>query len=133
MRCVALFTRRLTPIIAADRDKMLDSTLYMACEDPKTGEITGGVCSCMMCKRMAINAGIREVIVRETKDTFTVLFGCRLDPERRQPFRKIRILIKLKTSQKREVLTCFYVSCSSPAAVAATLSGFSSISLSFSK
>ena len=26
----------------------------------------------MMCKRMAINAGIREVIVRETKDTFTV-------------------------------------------------------------
>ena len=59
-------------IIAADRDKMLDSTLYMACEDPKTGEITGGVCSCMMCKRMAINAGIREVIVRETKDAFTV-------------------------------------------------------------
>lgn len=59
-------------IIAADRDKMLGSTLYMACEDPKTGEIVGGVCSCMMCKKLVINAGIREVIVRETPDAFTV-------------------------------------------------------------
>ncbi len=60
-------------IIAADRDKMLDSTLYMACVDPKTGGTVGGVCSCMMCKRLVLNAGIEEVIVRENdKGDYTV-------------------------------------------------------------
>ena len=59
-------------IIAADRDKMLGSTLYMSCIDPKTGKLTGGVCSCMMCKRLVLNAGIKEVIVRETETEYTV-------------------------------------------------------------
>ncbi|MBQ9748644.1 MAG: cytidine deaminase [Clostridia bacterium] len=59
-------------IIAADRDKMLDSTLYMACMDPVTGDIVPGTCSCMMCKRLVINAGIREVIVRESETDYTV-------------------------------------------------------------
>lgn len=59
-------------IIAADRDKMLGSTLYMVGKDSKTGSLLSGVCSCMMCKRMVINAGIQEVIVRETADTYTV-------------------------------------------------------------
>ena len=59
-------------IIAADRDKMLGSTLYMSCIDPKTNSLVGGVCSCMMCKRMVINAGIQEVIVRETETEYTV-------------------------------------------------------------
>jgi dCMP deaminase len=30
-------------IIAADRDKMLGSTLYMSCIDPKTDSLVGGV------------------------------------------------------------------------------------------
>ena len=59
-------------IIAADRDKMLGSTLYMACIDPKTDSLVGSVCSCMMCKRMVINAGIQDVIVRETETEYTV-------------------------------------------------------------
>lgn len=59
-------------IIAADQDKMLGSTLYMVGKDPKTESLLSGVCSCMMCKRMVINAGIQEVIVRETADTYTV-------------------------------------------------------------
>lgn len=59
-------------IIAATRTEMLGATLYMACTDPSDGSIVGGVCSCMMCKRMVINAGIDKVIVRETKDEFTV-------------------------------------------------------------
>ena len=59
-------------IIAADRDKMLGSTLYMSCIDPKTGKLTGGVCSCMMCKRLVLNAGIEDVIVRETETEYTV-------------------------------------------------------------
>ena len=59
-------------IIAADRDKMLGSTLYMVCKDPKTGDTVGGVCSCMMCKRLVLNAGISEVIVREDGTNYTV-------------------------------------------------------------
>ena len=59
-------------IIAADRDKMLGSTLYMACKDPKTDTVVGGVCSCMMCKRLVLNAGIKEVIVRENETEYTV-------------------------------------------------------------
>jgi dCMP deaminase len=51
---------------------MLGSTLYMACKDPKTGAVVGGVCSCMMCKRLVLNAGISEVIVREDEKNFTV-------------------------------------------------------------
>lgn len=59
-------------IIAASREQMLGATLYMACTNPKTGAVMGGVCSCMMCKRMLINAGIEKLIVRESKTEFTV-------------------------------------------------------------
>ena len=55
-------------IIAADRDKMLGSTLYMACKDA----VVDGVCSCMMCKRLVLNAGIKEVIVREDATNYTI-------------------------------------------------------------
>jgi dCMP deaminase len=59
-------------IIAADRDKMLDSTLYMSCVDPTTDAVVAGTCSCMMCKKLVINAGIREVIVRENATDYVV-------------------------------------------------------------
>ena len=59
-------------IIAAPRDMMIGSVLYMCCTDPKTGEIVGGTTSCMMCKRMVINAGIEKVYVRETETEFSV-------------------------------------------------------------
>ena len=59
-------------IIAAARENMLGSTLYMCCTDPKTGDIVGSICSCAMCKRLIINAGITEVVTREDKDHFTI-------------------------------------------------------------
>lgn len=59
-------------IIAADREKMLGSTLYMCCTNPADGSLFSGTCSCMMCKRMVINAGISTVVVREDKDNYTV-------------------------------------------------------------
>ena len=59
-------------IIAADRDKMIGSTLYMCCTDPASGDVMPNTCSCMMCKRMVINAGIDKVIVREDKENFTI-------------------------------------------------------------
>ena len=60
-------------IIAASREQMLGSTLYMACVDPLTGELVAGTTSCMMCKRMIINAGIATLVVRDTKEDFRII------------------------------------------------------------
>ena len=60
-------------IIAAPRDRMLGATLYMTCVNPKHGSLYSGTSSCMMCKRQIINAGIETVVVRDTKDEFSVI------------------------------------------------------------
>ncbi len=59
-------------IIAAPRDQMLGATLYLSCVNPKTRALYAGTCSCAMCKRLVINAGIKEVIVREDEENYTV-------------------------------------------------------------
>ncbi len=59
-------------VISASRDEMLGATIYMACTDAKTGELMAGTTCCAMCKRVVINAGIKTVVVRDTKDTYTV-------------------------------------------------------------
>ena len=60
-------------IISAAREQMLDSTIYIACTDPQSGEIQAGTCSCAMCKRMIINAGIAQVIIRDTPTEYRVI------------------------------------------------------------
>ncbi|MBQ9132126.1 MAG: cytidine deaminase, partial [Clostridia bacterium] len=60
-------------IIAAPRDQMLGSTLYMVCVNAKNRELEAGTSSCMMCKRMVINAGISQVIIRDTPTEFRVI------------------------------------------------------------
>lgn len=60
-------------IIAAARDRMLGSTLYMVCIDSKSDTLYGGTSCCMMCKRLVINAGIKTVVVRDTKDEYRVI------------------------------------------------------------
>ena len=60
-------------IIAAARERMLGATLYMVCVDPNDHSIVPGCNSCMMCKRQVINAGIAQVIVRDTKDEFRII------------------------------------------------------------
>ena len=60
-------------IIAAPREQMLGATLYMACVSPETGEVVSGMNSCMMCKRVILNAGISRVIVRDTPTEYRVI------------------------------------------------------------
>ena len=60
-------------IIAAAREQMIGSTLYMVCVDPVDGSLVPGTTSCMMCKRVIINAGIEKVVVRDTKDEYRVI------------------------------------------------------------
>ncbi len=60
-------------IIAAHREQMLGSTLYMVCTSPVDGSVMSGTSSCMMCKKLAINAGIEKLVVRDDKENFRVI------------------------------------------------------------
>lgn len=59
-------------IISASRDKMIGSDLYLVGKEQKTGEYVKNASPCMLCKRFVINAGIKRVIARETKDEYTI-------------------------------------------------------------
>lgn len=61
-------------IIHASRNDMIGATMYLVGKDAKTGEYIENANSCAMCKRMIINAGIKRVIIRNTKDTFTAVY-----------------------------------------------------------
>ena len=41
--------------------------------DAKTGALLHDATSCPMCRRMIINAGLRRVVIRNTKTEFTVV------------------------------------------------------------
>ena len=60
-------------IISASRDKMLDATLYLTGVEVADGSYVSNSCCCSMCKRMVINAGIKEVVIRDDKDNFRII------------------------------------------------------------
>ncbi|MBR4305750.1 MAG: cytidine deaminase [Ruminiclostridium sp.] len=60
-------------IISASRRDMIGATLYLACHDATTGELYGEVEPCSMCKRLIINAGIKDVVVRTAKDQYKTI------------------------------------------------------------
>jgi dCMP deaminase len=57
-------------IIHASRNDMLGGTLYLVGREMSTGNYIEDASPCAMCRRIIINAGITNVIVRDTKDTF---------------------------------------------------------------
>ena len=63
----------MNAIIAASREQTLGATLYMVCTSPKDGSVLPGTSSCMMCKRVVINAGIKNVVVRDTPTEYRVI------------------------------------------------------------
>ena len=60
-------------IISASRNECIGGDLYLAGHDARTGEILHDATSCSMCRRMIINAGIRRVVIRNTREEFTVV------------------------------------------------------------
>ena len=52
-------------IISAARRDTKGATMYMVGIDAKTGEVLDHIDSCIMCKRVVINAGIERVIVKD--------------------------------------------------------------------
>jgi len=57
-------------IIAASREQMIGAVMYEVCVSPVTGEIIAPIDSCQMCKKLIINAGIKQVIYRDTETEY---------------------------------------------------------------
>ena len=60
-------------IIAASREEMLDSTLYLVMRDNLTGKLVADASPCNMCRRMIINAGLSKIVIRRTPSTYDIL------------------------------------------------------------
>lgn len=60
-------------IISAARRDMIGATLYLVGHEVKSGDYVENAAPCAMCKRMIINAGIKNVIVRDTKEDYHIL------------------------------------------------------------
>lgn len=60
-------------IISASRHELIDSTLYLVGLEASTGELVANSCCCAMCKRMVINAGIKQVVIRDTRDEYRIV------------------------------------------------------------
>ncbi len=63
----------MNAIISAARRDTLDATLYLAGRTAASGELLHDATSCAMCRRLIINAGIRQVVIRSTKTEYTVV------------------------------------------------------------
>ena len=60
-------------IISAARREMIDATLYLVGLEKETKELVANSCCCSMCKRMVINAGIKDVVIRDTETDYRVI------------------------------------------------------------
>ena len=60
-------------IISASRRDMVGGTLYLVGRDARTRELLGDATSCSMCRRLVINAGLKEVVIRRTATAFDVV------------------------------------------------------------
>jgi len=58
-------------IISAARKDTIGATLYMVGKEAMNEDYVKNACSCAMCKRIIINAGIEKLIVRNTKNEYT--------------------------------------------------------------
>ena len=60
-------------IISASRRDMVGGTIYLVGRNAQTGELLSDATSCMMCRRMVINAGLDKVVIRRSKTEFEVV------------------------------------------------------------
>ena len=49
---------------------MIGATLYLVGKDAKTKEYVENANSCSMCKRLIINAGIKNIFIRDDKNHY---------------------------------------------------------------
>lgn len=58
-------------IICSSREEMMGATLYLV-GVRENNEYEEGAAPCLMCRKLIINSGISQVIVRETKETYKI-------------------------------------------------------------
>ena len=57
-------------IISAERNKMIGSTLFMVGKNYQDGTYVKNSNPCALCKMMIINAGIKDIYIRENKEKY---------------------------------------------------------------
>ena len=60
-------------IISASRRDMVGGTIHLVGRNAATGELLTDATSCLMCRRMVINAGLERVVIRRTETEFEVV------------------------------------------------------------
>ena len=60
-------------IISASRKDMLNGTLYLVGINYNDNTYVQNANPCSLCKKMIINAGLKQVIVRDTKESFRII------------------------------------------------------------
>ena len=59
-------------IISAARKDVIGGTIYLVGRNSKTGELIDSTTPCSMCRRLIINAGIKNVVCRTSETEYTV-------------------------------------------------------------
>lgn len=59
-------------IISAARKDMIGATLYLVGLQADSGELNEEAECCMMCKRLIMNAGITDVVIRRTESDYEI-------------------------------------------------------------
>ena len=60
-------------IISAQRRDMVGASIYLVGRDARSGELLHDATSCPTCRRMIINAGLDEVVIRRTETEFDIV------------------------------------------------------------
>ena len=60
-------------IISAARRDLVGATLYLVGRDAQSGSLLTDATSCSMCRRLIINAGLKQVIIRRSKNEFDIV------------------------------------------------------------
>ena len=60
-------------IISSSRKDLLESTLYLVGKEAKTGKYTKYNRPCTMCTRFIINAGIKNLVIRDDKVNYHII------------------------------------------------------------
>lgn len=60
-------------IIHASREKMLGATLYLVGKEMDNHNYVEKASPCSMCKRLIINSGIEQIIIRQDKKNFEII------------------------------------------------------------
>lgn len=68
-RCRSVHSEQ-NAIISASRDKMIGATLYLVGINKRNGEYVNDNEPCSFCKRMLINAGVKDVYMRDSKEKY---------------------------------------------------------------